>query len=71
MYWHTPKLFNGLKHECGLKITEEQGVRARSLAQNTLGVEGRARAMGWDQEEWQASTIHTDLHKTKHSMVSA
>jgi len=31
-----------------VKIVEEQGVGARSLAHNTLGVEGRARALGWD-----------------------
>jgi hypothetical protein len=28
--------------------TEEQGVRAHSLAHNILGVEGRARAPRWD-----------------------
>jgi len=31
-----------------VKITKEQGVGARSLARNTLGVEGRAGALGWD-----------------------
>jgi len=31
-----------------VKTTEEQGVGARCLACSTLGVEGRARAPGWD-----------------------
>ncbi len=30
-----------------MKATEEQGVEARSLAHNTLGVEGHARAPRW------------------------
>jgi hypothetical protein len=30
-----------------VKTTEEQGVGARSLTRNTLGVEGHARALGW------------------------
>jgi hypothetical protein len=30
------------------KTSEGQGVGARSLARNTLGVEGRAEALGWD-----------------------
>jgi hypothetical protein len=31
-----------------VKTMEGEGVGARSLACNTLGVEGRARALGWD-----------------------
>jgi hypothetical protein len=31
-----------------VKIAEGKGVGARSLARNTSGVEGRARAPGWD-----------------------
>jgi len=31
-----------------VKTTEGEGVGACSLACNTLGVEGRARAPGWD-----------------------
>jgi hypothetical protein len=31
-----------------MKTTEKQGVRASSLAYNTLGVEGHAGALGWD-----------------------
>jgi hypothetical protein len=30
------------------KTTEGKGLGARSLTHNTLGVEGRARALGWD-----------------------
>jgi hypothetical protein len=31
-----------------MKTTEEQGIEARSMARSTLGVEGRARVLGWD-----------------------
>jgi hypothetical protein len=31
-----------------VKIAKGEGVGARSLICNTLGVEGRARALGWD-----------------------
>jgi hypothetical protein len=31
-----------------VKIAEGEGIRAHSLAHNTSGVEGRARALGWD-----------------------
>jgi len=30
---------------------EEQGVGARSLARNTLGVKGHAGVLGWDYEK--------------------
>ncbi len=43
-----PKLLDRLKCEFKVKITEESGVGARSLAHNTLGVEGHAGAPGWD-----------------------
>jgi hypothetical protein len=39
-----------------MKTIKEQGVRARSLARSTLGVEGRVGAPGWDYENWQALT---------------
>jgi len=42
-----------------VKITEGEGTRARSLAHNTLGVEGHARALGWDSEDWQAIHLLT------------
>jgi hypothetical protein len=35
-WWHVPKLLNGLKCESKLKIAEEQGVGACSLACSTL-----------------------------------
>ncbi len=31
-----------------VKIAKGEGVGAHSLTRNTLGVEGRARAPGWD-----------------------
>jgi hypothetical protein len=31
-----------------VKTMEKQGIEARSLVRSTLGVEGRARAPGWD-----------------------
>jgi len=31
-----------------VKTTKEQGVGARSLTHNTLGVEGHAKVPGWD-----------------------
>jgi hypothetical protein len=46
--WHVPKLLDRLKCEVEVKTTEEQRVGAHSLARNTLGVEGRAGASGWD-----------------------
>jgi hypothetical protein len=46
--WRTPKLLNGLKCDFELKIAEQQGIGAQSLARNILGVEGCARASGWD-----------------------
>jgi hypothetical protein len=41
-----PKLLDRFKGESEVKTMEEQEVRARSLAHNTLGVEGRARVSG-------------------------
>jgi hypothetical protein len=46
--WCTPKLLNRLKCEYKMKTSEEQNVEANSLAHNTLGVEGRDGALGWD-----------------------
>ncbi len=62
--WRTPKLLNGLKCESKLKTMKEQRVEAHSLACNTLGVEGRVGAPGWDYEKWEALIIHTNQHKT-------
>ncbi len=46
-----PKLLNRLKCESKVQTTKEQEVEARSLVRNTLGVEGRVGALGWDYEE--------------------
>ncbi len=35
------------------------------------GVEGRAEAPGWDQEEGQALLSYSDLHPTNHKLVSS
>jgi hypothetical protein len=48
LMWHGPKLLNSLQCEFKVKTSKEQKVEAHSLAHNTLGVEGRARAPGWD-----------------------
>jgi hypothetical protein len=47
-----------------MKIMEEQKDGARSLAHNTLGVEGRVGALGWELGRM-TSILHMDLHKTK------
>jgi hypothetical protein len=55
-----------------VKIAEGQGVGARSLAHNTLGVEGRAKALGWGLGRVARKSItHTDLHKPNNKLVSA
>jgi hypothetical protein len=41
-FWHAPILLHRLKCESKVKTMEEQGVKAHSLACNTLGVEGHA-----------------------------
>jgi hypothetical protein len=46
--WFAPKLFDRLKCEYEVKTMEEQRVAACSFDHNTLGVEGHARALGWD-----------------------
>ncbi len=54
-----------------VKTTEGQGVRARSLARSTLGVEGRARASGWGLGRvTNGSITHTDLHRPNNKLVS-
>jgi len=42
------QFLEGLKCESKQKTTEDERVEARSLAHSTLGVEGHARAPGWD-----------------------
>jgi hypothetical protein len=55
-----------------VKTTEEEGVRVHSLARNTLGVEGRAKAPGWGLGRMIGrSIIHTNLYKLNNKLVSA
>jgi hypothetical protein len=49
----------------------EGGVGVRSLARNTLGVEGRARALGWGLGRLISKSLtHTNLHKQNNRLVS-
>jgi hypothetical protein len=51
---------------------EGQGVGARSLAHNTLGVEGHVGALGWALGRVTSKSItHTDLHKPNNKLFSA
>jgi len=34
-----------------LKTVEREGVRVHSLVRSTLGVEGHAGTLGWDEED--------------------
>jgi hypothetical protein len=55
-----------------MKTMEGQGVGARSLVHNTLGIEGRVKASGWGLERvTNRSIIHMDLHKRNNKLVSA
>jgi hypothetical protein len=55
-----------------MKTTEGEGVGARYLARSTLGVEGRAGALGWGLRTMtNKSIIHMDLHKPNNKLVSA
>ncbi len=46
--WRTPSSLMDLTTSPKAKTMEGEGVGARSLVRNTLGVEGRAGALGWD-----------------------
>jgi len=49
-----------------------EGVGACSLARNTLGVEGHARALGWGLKRMTSkSIIHMNLHKPNSKLVGA
>jgi hypothetical protein len=55
-----------------VKIAKGQGVETHSLAHNTLGVEGHARALGWGLGRVASKSIsHTNLHKLNNKLVSA
>jgi len=46
-YRCTPKLLDGLNCESKGEATKRKGVGVRSLARNTLGVEGHVGVPGW------------------------
>ncbi len=55
-----------------MKTAEGKGVRARSLARSTSGVEGRVGALEWGLGKLTSnSIIHTDLHKPNNMLVNA
>ncbi len=61
-----PKLLMDSTSSLKVKTTEEEGIGARSL---TLGVEGRARALGSKLERLTNNSItHTDLHKSNNKL---
>ncbi len=52
--------------------TTEGGIRARSLAYSTSGVEGHVGAPGWGLGRLTSKSItHTNLHKLNNKLVSA
>jgi hypothetical protein len=52
--------------------TKGEGIRAHSLARNTLGVEGRAGALRWILGKLTSnSIIHMGLHKPNNKLVNA
>jgi hypothetical protein len=54
-----------------VKTTKGQRVRVRSLAYNTLVIEGRAGTPGWGLGQMtNESIIHTDLHKPNNKLVN-
>jgi hypothetical protein len=55
-----------------MKTMEGEGVRARSMAHNTLGVEGHVGALGWGLGRLTSKSItHTVLHKPNNKLVNA
>jgi hypothetical protein len=55
-----------------VKTMEGEGVRACSLACNTLGVEGCVGAPKWGLGRLTSNSItHTDLHKPNNELISA
>jgi hypothetical protein len=55
-----------------MKITKGEGIGACFLVCNTLGVEGRAGALGWGLGRLtNNSIIHMDLHKPNNKLVNA
>ncbi len=67
-----PKLLDGLIASPKVKTMEREGVGARSLAHNTLGVEGRVGASKWGLKNLTSNSItHMDLHKSNNKLVNA
>jgi hypothetical protein len=55
-----------------VKTTKGKGVRLRSLAWNTLGLEGLVRAPKWGLGKVASKSItYTDVHKPNNKLVSA
>jgi hypothetical protein len=55
-----------------VKTTKEEGIGVRSLAHNTLGVEGHAGALGLGLGRLtHNSIIHMDLHKPNNELISS
>jgi len=54
-----------------VKTTKGEGVKACSLAHNTSGVEGCARALRWGLGRLTSKSItHMNLHKSNNKLVS-
>jgi hypothetical protein len=54
-----------------VKTTYEEKVGVHSLICNTLGVEGRVRALRWGLRQMTSgSIIHTDLHKPNNKLTN-
>jgi hypothetical protein len=72
LFLHTPKLLDGLIATLKVKTAEGEGVGARSLTDNTLGVEGCDGAPWWGLGILTSNSItHMDLHKWNNKLVSA
>jgi hypothetical protein len=55
-----------------VKTTKGEGFEMHSLAHNTLGVKGRAGALGWGLRRMTSKSItHTDLQKPNNKLVNA
>jgi hypothetical protein len=72
LLWRTPKLLGGLTANPKVKTTEGEGVEARCLTHNTLGVEGHVGALRQGLRRLTSNSItHTDLRKPNNKLVSA
>jgi len=65
---------NSLINNCESKGENNGRIRiwVQSLVYNTLGVEGRVRALRWGLRQVKsASIIHTNLHKLNNKLINA